>query len=67
MTAIDTTPVNTRFTNSTIGFSSSGATSRPSLQFGQSVQPRPEPVRRTAAPVTMITPSDTRATSVMRW
>ncbi len=67
MTAIDTAAVTTRFTNSTMGWSCSGATSRPCSQLGQSVQPRPEPVRRTAAPVITMPTSDTRATKVIRW
>jgi hypothetical protein len=38
---------------------------RPGEQFGQSVHPRPEPVSRTAAPVTMMTHNDSNAASVM--
>ena len=41
-----------RFTNSTSAWYSSGATSWSSWQLGQSEQPSPEPVRRTAAPLT---------------
>jgi hypothetical protein len=35
-----------------------------SLQFGQSEQPSPEPVRRTAAPVTTMMHSEARANRV---
>ena len=38
---------------------------RSSLQLGQSSQPSPDPVRRTAAPVTTITISNASATTVM--
>src|SRR5262249_21767020 len=38
-----------------------------SLQFGQSLQPRPEPLNRTAAPVTTITPTRTRAATQILW
>jgi hypothetical protein len=34
--------------------------------LGQSLHPRPDPVRRTAAPVTMMKHNATRATSVIR-
>jgi hypothetical protein len=40
---------------------------RPAEQFGQSVQPRPEPVNRTVAPVTTMTARETAANSVIRW
>ena len=36
-------------------------------QFGQSEQPRPEPVRRTAAPVTTMTHNSTSATIARTW
>ena len=45
---------------------SSGGTAPPK-HFGQSGQPRPEPVSRTAAPVKTISVSAARATSVTRW
>ena len=51
ITATDTSPVTVRFTNSTMAWYSNGATTRSSAQVGQSGQPRPEPVSRTAAPV----------------
>ena len=40
--------------------------SRPGSQLGQSGQPRPEPVRRTAPPVTITTASSTATTNVIR-
>ena len=55
-----------RFTNSTMAWYSSGATIRFSAHVGQSGQPSPEPVRRTAAPVTMMKASASRASSVTR-
>ena len=61
MTSTDTTPVTSRFTNSTIGWNCRGATRRSFSQVGQSLQPRPEPVRRTAPPVTTIPMSPTSA------
>jgi len=45
---------------------SSGATTRFSAHVGQSGQPSPEPVRRTAAPVTMMKVRASRAKSVTR-
>ena len=39
---------------------------RPCEQLGQSVQPRPDPVSRTVAPVTTMTARDAAATSVIR-
>ena len=56
MTAIDTSPVTMRFTNSIQPCAPTSAVGArlPLVQFGQSGQPSPEPVRRTAAPVTMI-------------
>ena len=52
ITARATTPVNSRFRNSISAWYSRSATKRSSEQVGQSSHPRPEPVRRTAAPVT---------------
>ena len=68
MAATDTTPVTRRFTNSIIAGASviSAGVSAPSEQFGQSVQPRPEPVRRTVAPVTTIAISDAAAKKLTR-
>ena len=67
ITAIDTAPVNMRLTNSTIAWPPSAplGVSRPGSQLGQSGQPRPEPVRRTAAPVTMMTARRKPATSTI--
>ena len=67
MTAIETRPVMTRFTNSTIGCHDSSATRLFFSHVGQSGQPRPEPERRTKAPVTMMAATDHAATRVMRW
>ena len=67
MTASDTRPVIVRFTNSTMAWYSSGATSWFSSQVGQSEHPRPDPVRRTAAPVTMMNARAISARRVMRW
>ena len=53
--------------NSTIAWYSAGAMSRFDSQVGQSEHPRPEPVRRTAAPVTMMKVRASNARSVMRW
>ncbi len=66
MTMTDTSPVTVRFTNSTRAWYSSGATIRPSAQVGQSGQPSPDPVTRTAPPVTTMKPRATRATNVIR-
>ncbi len=57
MTARDTAPVTTRFPNSMTAWYCQGATTWLRAQVGQSGQPSPEPVRRTAAPVTMMKPS----------
>ena len=62
----ETAPVMSRFTNSTMGLSSSGATKRSCSQPGQSEQPRPDPVSRTAPPVTMMKHRATSAISVIR-
>ncbi len=60
--ASDPSPVNTRLANSIAGWSESGATTCPVEHVvGHWGQPRPEPVRRTAAPVTT---STTTATTV---
>ena len=42
-----------RLPNSTQAWNWSGATTLVDVQAGQSLQPRPEPVRRTAPPLTM--------------
>ncbi len=65
ITATESRPVNVRFTNSTMAWYSTGATIRLFSQVGQSVQPRPDPVRRTAPPVTTITESRNSATRVI--
>ena len=59
-TTTSTTPmvINTftrRFPNSTQAWYCSGATMLVAVQLGQSLQPRPEPVRRTAPPLTIPT------------
>jgi hypothetical protein len=66
ITATETRPVMVRFVNSIIACFSNGATSRPLSQFGQSGQPSPEPVSRTAAPLTTIAASDRSAPRVKR-
>ena len=66
ITAMATTPVKSRFTNSTRAWYSRSATKRSSEQVGQSSQPRPDPVRRTATPVTTIAASAHRAKRVSR-
>ena len=43
-----------RLPNSTQAWNCRGATTSDAVQFGQSGQPSPEPVRRTAAPETMV-------------
>ena len=64
--AIETTPVKNRFSASIIWWYSQRGTTVVSSQVGQLVQPNPESVRRTAAPVTMIVISATSAISVSR-
>ena len=65
ITATDTTPVNNRFKNSIMPWTlSSSGENWPCSHWGQSVQPRPDPVSRTAAPVTTITARATRAATV---
>ena len=66
MTATETSPVTVRFTNSTMAWYSHGATTRSSAQVGQSGQPRPDPVRRTAPPVTTMNARAARARAVTR-
>ena len=51
ITATATTPVNSRLTCSMAAWFDDTSMSCSSLQLGQSTQPSPEPVRRTAAPV----------------
>ena len=67
-TAIETEPVKTRLRNSTMALTSAAlrGVRWPGSQFGQEGQPRPEPVRRTAPPVTMMTARRTAAASVIR-
>ena len=65
MTASATSPVNSRLTCSMAEWFDDTSTKRWSLQFGQSSHPRPEPVRRTAAPDTTMVISRPRATAVM--
>ena len=64
MTPAATTPVKSRFTCSIAACPDDTSTRRSSLQFGQSSQPRPDPVNRTAAPVTTIATIAPRATAV---
>ncbi len=66
MTATETSPVIDRFTNSTMAWYSQGATTRSRAHVGQSGQPRPDPVRRTAPPVTMMKARAAAARSVIR-
>ena len=66
ITAIDTTPVSMRLMNSTWALNCHGATNRSRSQVGQSLQPSPDPVRRTAAPVTTMAQSAHRATTQIR-
>ena len=54
MAATVTTALISRLANSTQAWNWSGAATSCAVQFGQSGQPRPEPVRRTAAPDTMV-------------
>jgi hypothetical protein len=58
--------VTVRFTNSTMAWYSQGATSRSSEQVGQSGHPRPDPVIRTAPPVTMMKATAAVASPVTR-
>ena len=66
MTSTDTIPVIVRLTNSTIAgaFVILAGASWPRSHVGQSLQPSPEPVRRTIAPVRMIAASDSSARKV---
>ena len=64
---MDTTPVNRRFTNSTMGWNSNSATNWSCSQVGQSEQPRPDPVSRTAAPLTTMVARARSANMVIRW
>ncbi len=68
MTATDTTPVKRRLTNSITPWEpvSPWGTKLSCSQRGHVEHPNPEPVRRTAAPVTTMIPSATRASSVIR-
>ena len=65
MTATATSPVNRRLTCSIAACVDETSTSRSSLQFGQSSQPRPEPVSRTAAPVTTMHDQQAEGDAVM--
>ena len=67
MTAMETRPVTTRLRNSTDWCHDSSPTRLFFSHVGQSGQPRPEPERRTKAPVTMMAATDQAATRVMRW
>ena len=70
ITTTDTSPVTSRLTYSMVAWPAdswnSWGASLPSAQVGQSGQPRPEPVTRTAPPDTMIAASRTSATNVTR-
>src|SRR3954470_22985514 len=63
---IPTTDVTTRFTNSTSAWYDAGATTDVLVQRGQLGQPRPEPVRRPAAPLTTMAAIATAATTASR-
>ena len=65
ITATATRPVNSRLTCSMAAWFDDTSTSRSSLQFGQSSQPSPDPVRRTAAPVITMAMSSPRAIAVI--
>src|SRR5579862_5834248 len=62
-TTMPTTEVNTRFQNSIRPWNDAGATNEVAVHFGQSGQPRPDEVSRTAAPLTTIRPSRTATTT----
>src|ERR1700722_11843280 len=55
-----------RLPNSTQAWYWSGATTPDAVQFGQSGQPRPEPVSRTAAPEMMVRSSAQMAAAAKR-
>src|ERR1700729_4008445 len=61
------TTVTRRFPNSTSPWNWSAGVRWPTEHSGQSAQPRPEPVRRTAAPVSTMRAVRTRATTSSRW
>ncbi len=67
ITAIDTSPVNIRLSDSIHWCESDAAwaVSWPESQFGHDGHPSPDDVSRTAAPVTMMTASRIAATSVI--
>lgn len=68
MTAMTTTPVNNRLTCSMAAWALDTSTNRSELQFGQSSQPSPLLVRRTAAPETMMIESEISApTEIWRY
>ena len=66
MTPTETSPVNSRLICSIAACLVATSTSCWSLHRGQSSHPRPEPVSRTAAPVTTMMHSSARATTVIR-
>src|ERR1700727_1677693 len=61
------TMVTRRFPNSTRPWNWSAGVRCPTEHSGQSAQPRPEPVRRTAAPVSTMRAVRTRARTSSRW
>ena len=64
MTDSDTMPVKSRLTCSIVWFGVAEADQLAVRAVRPVSQPRPEPVRRTAAPVTTIAASSTRANTV---
>ena len=61
------TTVTRRLPNSTRLWNCTGGVRWPTEQSGQSLQPRPDPVRRTAPPVTTMSAVRTRARTFSRW
>src|ERR1700685_1469977 len=61
------TTVTSRFPNSTRPWNCSAGVRCPTEHSGQSAHPRPEPVRRTPAPVSTMRAVSTRATTSSRW
>lgn len=66
MTATETRPVTMRLMNSTWAWKRLGATNLVAVHAGHLGQPRPDPVSRTPPPVTMMKPSASSASSVIR-
>src|SRR5271168_132724 len=66
-TATVSTTVTRRFPNSTRPWNCRAGVRCPTEHSGQSAQPSPEPVRRTAAPVSTMRAVRTRARTLSRW